>query len=309
MNPLAILECNNIFKSFDISSTFISKSKVKVHALNGVNFYVKRGEIVGIVGESGSGKTTLAKIITNIYKPDSGNIYFNKKNIHKDSESYSEYRKNVQMVFQDPYSSLNPRLKIISTLKDGIKQYITNNKKEIHEICKSLIKSVGLEEDHLYRYPHQFSGGQRQRISIARALSVDPEVIVADEPVSALDVSVQAQILNLFKKLNKEKNKTIILISHDLAVVNFLCHRVYVMYKGFVVEMAETEKLLKNPLHPYTYQLINSKHLQVDEVKNENVKSSCPYAERCKKYSAKCDNEIKLIEVGKNHFVRCAYYE
>ncbi|MGA1845865.1 ABC transporter ATP-binding protein [Deferribacter abyssi] len=308
MDLMTILECKNISKSFNISSIFHSRNKVRIQALNNVDFYVKRGEIVGIVGESGSGKTTLAKIITNIYKPDTGSILFNKKDIHV-NKSYYEYRKNVQMVFQDPYSSLNPRLKIISTLKDGIKQYITNNKKEIYEICKSLIKSVGLEEEHLYRYPHQFSGGQRQRISIARALSVDPEVIVADEPVSALDVSVQAQILNLFKKLNKEKNKTIILISHDLAVVNFLCHRVYVMYKGFIMETAETEKLLKTPLHPYTYQLINSKHLQVDETINENVKTNCPYAKRCKKYSSKCNNEIKLIEVAKNHFVRCAYYE
>ncbi|BAI80315.1 phosphate-transporting ATPase [Deferribacter desulfuricans SSM1] len=302
MSKTPLITCKNIEKSFNVTESLFAKKRLSIKALKNVNFKIYPKEVVGLVGESGSGKSTLAKIIADIYKPDSGKILYKDKNIN---EIYQEFRKNVQMVFQDPYSSLNPKLKIISTLKDGVKNYLTKSKVEIENICKQLIKSVGLEEDHLYRYPHQFSGGQRQRISIARALSTDPELILGDEPVSALDVSVQAEILNLFKKLNIEKNKSILLISHDLAVVYFLCHYVYVIYKGVIVEHGKTDKIIKSPLHPYTKQLLLSKDLTNFSTHRKIDNTYCPLAEKCPNYSSVCDKELEEIKISDGHFIKC----
>jgi len=303
MKKTPLLLSKDISKSFKVTNSFFSKSNLSVNALKNVTLKIYPKEIVGLVGESGSGKSTLAKILADIYKPDNGKVLYKGKSL---TDCYNEYRKNVQMVFQDPYSSLNPKLKIINTLKDGVSNYITSNKDELKNICSKLIRSVGLEEDHLYRYPHQFSGGQRQRISIARALSTDPELILADEPVSALDVSVQAEILNLFKKLNVEKGKSILLISHDLAVVYFLCSYIYVIYKGIIVEHGKTEKIIKSPKHPYTKQLILSKDLKDYNVKKEIIKDSfCPFADKCPNYSSNCEKTLKEVKISNGHFIKC----
>ncbi len=252
-----ILELDNVTKIFTtVGGVFQKGSSFK--AVNKVSFKVEKGKSLGIVGESGSGKSTIAKLICNIHKADTGSILFKGRNINLlKKDDFINYRKNVQMVFQDPNNTLNPKLKIRSALSDGIKQYITQDKNEIEHHLQSLMEMVGLEKEYLERYPHEFSGGQRQRISIARALSINPEIIIADEPVSSLDVSVQAQILNLMKSLQK-KGITFILISHSLAVVSNMCENIIVMQKGSMVESGSTDKVLSNPQSEYTKNLLKA---------------------------------------------------
>lgn len=250
-----IISLENITKSFS-ASTGVFSSGEQFFAVDNVSINIKEGSSLGIVGESGSGKTTIARMICNIYKPDNGRILYFGKDINSMAKSdYEDYRKNVQMVFQDPNNSLNPKLKISSALKDGIKKYITKENNEIENYMKKLMDMVGLPYEYLDRYPHEFSGGQRQRISIARALSINPKVIIADEPVSSLDVSVQAQILNLMKSLQKN-GITLILISHSLAVVSNMCENIAVMYKGNMVEYGNTDKVLSKPSSEYTKSLL-----------------------------------------------------
>lgn len=227
-------------------------------ALDKVSLAVTAGRSLGIVGESGSGKTTLARIICGVYEPDEGKILFKGNDLYSlKGKAYENYRKNVQMVFQDPHNSLNPKLTVRGAIADGIKRHISTNKTEINDRLDYLMNIVGLPCEYLDRYPHEFSGGQRQRISIARALSLEPELIIADEPVSSLDVSVQAQILNLMASL-KEKGVTFILISHSLAVVSFLCEETVVLRKGILMEKGETASILSNPSCDYTGKLIEA---------------------------------------------------
>ena len=252
-----IIQLENVSKYFNTSKGIFSKGE-PFTALNNISFNIKSGSSLGIVGESGSGKTTIARIICNIYKADNGRVIYNGKEINSmTKEEYADYRKNVQMVFQDPNNTLNPKLKIYSALSDGIKRHITKDKQEIDNHLKNLMEMVGLSCDYLDRYPHEFSGGQRQRISIARALSINPKVIIADEPVSSLDVSVQAQILNLMKSLQKN-GITFILISHSLAVVSNMCENIAVMHKGNMVEYGNTDNVLSKPQSEYTKSLINA---------------------------------------------------
>ncbi|UOD34695.1 ABC transporter ATP-binding protein [Deferribacteraceae bacterium V6Fe1] len=299
-----IIEVRNISKTFNISEGIFSSSAEKVNAVNDVSLKISAGIALGIVGESGSGKTTLANIIADIIKPDKGEVLYKGEIIDAKSLSYKDYRKNVQVVFQDPYSSLNPRLKIITMLKDGFKAHFKSN--DYMDIFIQTFAKVGLKEEFLYRYPHEFSGGQRQRISIARALVLDPEVIIADEPVSALDVSVQSQILNIFKELKLRDNKTIILISHDLAVVNFLCDYTIVMYKGVDVEYGKTEDIINNPVHPYTKSLIDSSK-NLNTVKFDNkIEAACPFAGRCPSFDKEvCNKELEKKYINDNHYHRC----
>ncbi len=251
----------DLFRLDSVSQYFtasggIFKKGAMFAAVDGVSFTVKKGRSLGIVGESGSGKTTIARMMCGVYEPDGGVISYNGIPLNELSvEDRGIYRKNVQMVFQDPYNSLNPKLKIGSAVSDGIKRYITRDKHEIKKRLFSLMDMVGLPAAYLERYPHEFSGGQRQRISIARALSLEPELIIADEPVSSLDVSVQAQILNLMSFL-KSRGVTFILISHSLAVVSFLCDDIAVMRRGRLVEYGETMKILKTPASDYTKNLL-----------------------------------------------------
>lgn len=252
-----LININSVTKYFETSGGMFRKG-TRFPALDDVTLKVTAGRSLGIVGESGSGKTTLARIICGVYNPDVGEALFNGENIGLlKGESYEYYRKNVQMVFQDPHNSLNPKLTVRSAITDGIKRHITNDKKEINQRLLHLMEIVGLSADYLDRYPHEFSGGQRQRISIARALSTEPKLIIADEPVSSLDVSVQAQILNLMNSL-KDEGVTFILISHSLAVVSFLCEETAVLRKGVLVESGETERILNRPISDYTKKLLEA---------------------------------------------------
>ncbi len=256
---MKFLELKGIKKYFPIQKGIFKKTIGHVKAVDEVDFFVKKDQIVGIVGESGSGKSTLAKIALRFFLPDAGKIIFKGEDITRASESYLRkgFRKKVQMVFQDPYSSLNPKLTIKSTLMDGVKQSIGSQRERLNRIFE-LLSMVGLDESCAYKYPHEFSGGQRQRICIARAISVNPELLVCDEPVSALDVSVQAQIINLLLELKKEMRLSLVFISHDLNLVGYLCDFVYVMHNGKVVEKGEIEKVFESPAHEYTKRLLDS---------------------------------------------------
>lgn len=253
---MILLEAIEVSKQFKLFDTFFKRSHEKITALDSISLSLEKGRCLGIVGESGSGKTTLAKILADIIKPDSGVVKYKGIDIN-DKKIHREYRRNVQMVFQDPYSSLNPRLTILSSFSDIIREHITKNRAEIKELVINAIKKVGLEEEHIYRYPHQFSGGQRQRIAIARALILNPEIIIADEPISALDVSIAAQILNLLKSIKKD-GKTIVLIAHDLAVVKFICDEIIVLRKGVMVERGTNFEIFNNPKTDYTKSLIDA---------------------------------------------------
>lgn len=303
-----ILEGRNLTKYFKASEGIFSGGEKTFAALSNISVGVKRSVALGIVGESGSGKTTLANILSGIIKPEEGEIFYNGNKITIGQKSYISYRKNVQVVFQDPYSSLNPRLKILTSLSDGLKRHFPEIK-DVQGRCEEILTRVGLKKEHLFRYPHQFSGGQKQRISIARALILNPEVIVADEPVSSLDVSVQAQILNIFKDLKTKENKTIILISHDLAVVNFLCDEILVIYNGIDLEFGKTEDVIKNPIHPYTKSLIDASMNIFSKGIEREVDSPCPFAKRCPHYEkSPCSKPIEKKYNTNNHFHRCSKF-
>lgn len=253
----SLIDIKSVTKYFEASGGMFRKGQVFA-ALDDVSLCLERGRSLGLVGESGSGKTTLARIICGVYVPDKGECLFKGENVSGlKNGSYDDYRKNVQMVFQDPHNSLNPKLTVRSAISDGIRAHITTDKKEINERLLYLMDMVGLSKDYLDRYPHEFSGGQRQRISIARALSLEPELIIADEPVSSLDVSVQAQILNLMSSL-KEKGVTFILISHSLSAVSFLCEDTAVLRKGKLVEAGVTGDILTRPSSDYTKKLLEA---------------------------------------------------
>lgn len=258
MPPL--INITNLKKYFSITKGLLRRYIGFVKAIDDVSFSLNKGEILGIVGESGSGKTTLARLLLRLITPTSGNIEFEGRDLFSlKKQELMNFRRRVQIVFQDPHSSLNPRLKIASTIGEGlvIHKLVKNRRERINRISE-LLETVGLNPAHMYRYPHEFSGGQRQRIGIARALSVNPEVIIADEPVSSLDVSIQAQILNLLAELQEKFGLTYIFIAHDLRVVEHISTRIIVMYKGKIVEMAQKDEIYKNPLHPYTKLLLNS---------------------------------------------------
>jgi ABC-type oligopeptide transport system ATPase subunit len=252
-----LITLNEITKQYRAFEGMFKGSATIINAVDKISLSIKEGVSLGVVGESGSGKTTLAKIISNIINPDSGNVLYKDKDLLSlDKAEYKTYRKNIQVVFQDPYLSLNPKLTIFSAMKDALKA--NGYKGDLRQRCSDYLEMVGLDSNYLDRFPHEFSGGQRQRLSIARALLLEPEIIIADEPVSSLDVSVQAQILNLMKKLKLENGVTFILISHDLAVVSFLCDEVLVMNHGEMVEYGSVEDVLKHPKKDYTKKLLKA---------------------------------------------------
>ncbi|WP_022849684.1 ABC transporter ATP-binding protein [Limisalsivibrio acetivorans] len=253
-----LVKLEKLTKTYRSFEGLFKGSGTGFNAVDRADLLLTEGMRLGIVGESGSGKTTLAKMLCDLTPPTEGHVLYKGRDIHSDPSIYDEYRKNVQMVFQDPFSSLNPKLTIGSALSDGVAKHITQDKAEIRDRCVSIMEMVGLEEEHLERYPHEFSGGQRQRISIARALSLEPKVLVADEPVSSLDVSVQAQILNLLKKLCEENSITLVLISHDIAVVSYLCGDMIVMKDGIIVERGKTAEIIANPAEEYTRTLLEA---------------------------------------------------
>lgn len=314
-----LLEVKNLKKFFPIRSGLLLRHTADVKALEDVSFSVNRGETLGIVGESGCGKSTLGRTIVQLYTPTSGDIIFKGRNTSAfNKRELFEMRKNMQMIFQDPYASLNPRHTVGHILTEPLKVHGIGNSKEQMEKVAELMKKVGLNSDAANRYPHEFSGGQRQRISIARAVALNPELIVADEPVSALDVSIQAQVLNLMKTLQKELHLTFVFISHDLGVIEHMSSHVAVMYLGRIVEIAERDALFANPRHPYTKALLNAvprigkgKNTQSRALTGEvpspiNPPSGCTFHPRCPLAKAECKIVVpKLVPVSAHHQVAC----
>jgi len=315
----SIVKISNLKKYFPVKTGVFSKTSNYLKALDGINLDIKKGETLGLVGESGCGKTTLGKTLLRLYDPTEGTIEFNEIDItNLNSGKLRPIRKDIQIIFQDPYSSLNPRQKVESIIGEGLLIHGIVKKSEIRNEVIKLLDDVGLNKEVLSRYPHEFSGGQRQRIAIARALAVKPKFIVCDEPVSALDVSVQAQIINLFFKLKKEYNLTYLFISHDLRVVRYISDRVAVMYLGKIVEIASSEQLYKNPLHPYTKLLLSSipnigkkKNIKREIIKGDlpspvNIPSGCRFHTRCPIAEQRCiSSEPELRNINKLHNVAC----
>ena len=313
---------DNVLVQVDHLSKFFQLSKSKtLKAVNDVSFYIRKGETVGLVGESGCGKTTTGRCLVKLYDPSAGTVLYKGKDITKHTkEEHRQFTSDVQMIFQNPYASLNPRMTVKEIVGEGMTIHGIHNKSEIDEKVNELLNKVGLGKDHMSRFPHEFSGGQRQRIGIARALSVNPEFIVCDEPISALDVSIQAQVINMLKNLQEEMGLTYLFIAHDLSVVKYISDRVIVMYLGTLVEEASSDELYAHPLHPYTQALLSSipiadpiRTRAVDRIPITgeisspiNPKQCCQFAPRCPYATEKCHREVpQRLEISKDHFVAC----
>ncbi|MEY8117821.1 ABC transporter ATP-binding protein [Falsihalocynthiibacter sp. BN13B15] len=317
----ALLEVENLRKFFPIHGGVLQRVVNKVQAVNDVSFNVQRGEVVGLVGESGSGKTTVGRTLLRLEQATSGAVRFRGQDVMALSETeMRSYRKKMQIVFQDPYASLNPREKIREVLGHPLKLHKIGTSSDREDRVVALLEQVGLSRDHLDRYPHEFSGGQRQRIGIARALAVEPEFIVADEPVSALDVSIQAQVINLLEDLKSNLNLTMLFIAHDLGVVEHICDRVIVMYLGRVMEIASAADLYARANHPYTQALLSAvpvaepgKRRRRTVLKGDipspiNPPSGCVFRTRCPMATTECAQVVpELKEIGPDHFSACIH--
>lgn len=284
---------DSLIKASNLSKHFYFKNGKLFKAVNNVSLEIFKGETLGLVGESGSGKSTLGRMITGIYEPDSGSVLYKDKKIL--DMKRKELAKVSQTIFQNPYASLNPRMTVAEIVAEGLKLHFKMSKSEIENKVIGLLRKVGLHSEHASRFPHEFSGGQRQRIGIARALAISPEFIVCDEPISALDVSVQSQIVNLLKKLQKEENLTYLFISHDLSMVRYISDRIAVMLKGKIVELGPSDEVCFNPIHPYTKSLLNA----VPKVDFKNSKLDVEDID----LSEISKGKQKLVEVKKGHFV------
>jgi len=325
MKSETILKVDSLKKHFPVRKGLLMKEVAQVKAVDGVSFSLKAGETLGIVGESGCGKSTLGRTIVRLYDPTNGTIEFKGSNLHAlKGGALRRLRKDFQMIFQDPYSSLDPRKTIASIVREPLDIHRVGKASERLDTVKELLKTVGLNPETLNRYPHEFSGGQRQRISIARAIALKPEFIIADEPVSALDVSIQAQILNLMKALQKEMGITYVFISHDLSVVEHFCDTVAVMYLGKIVEIASREELFAHPKHPYTQALIRAipkvgegKRLKRETLEGEvpspiNPPSGCLFHPRCSQRIEGCRTKVpqlKSVNESTDHTASCHLYE
>lgn len=318
-----IFKAEGIKKLFPIKGTF-GKTIKNVHAVNGVTFSLKKGETYGIVGESGCGKSTLGRTLLRLIEPSEGKLVFmNQDLLALSKREFRSYRKKIQMVFQDPYSSLNPRKRIGKIIEEPlIIHHFQLGAAERKRKVLDLLKKVGLSEDYYDRYPHEFSGGQRQRVGIARALITNPEIIIFDEPVSALDVSVQSQVINLLEEMQKEYQLTYIFIAHDLSVVRHISDRLNVMYLGHTMEEADTKELFENPQHPYTKSLLSAVPVPNPKVKKEKIvlngeipspidlPSGCVFHTRCPFAVDKCKKvKPEFKQIGVNHRVACHLVE
>lgn len=317
-----LLEIKNLNVTYQTKKGLIGKIQT-VHAVNNVSLDIQKGEILAIAGESGCGKSTLAKAIMKLVQSDSGEILLNGENVLnlKHNKDLKKFYQKVQMIFQNPYSSLNPKMKIGEILKEPLIINTDLKKEEITKIVEEKIEKVGLDKSALNLYPHEFSGGQRQRIAIARSLILNPEFIIADEPVSALDVSIQAQIINLLKQLEEDFNLTFLFISHDLSVIKYLSDRIAIMYLGEVVEIGRTEEIFKNPKHPYTKALLSSVpelnpqdekeriHLQGELPSPENLPTGCKFHTRCPYVMEICKTSTPQVkEFSDTHNCKCFLY-
>ncbi|MDW0118323.1 ATP-binding cassette domain-containing protein [Sporosarcina thermotolerans] len=319
-NREKLLEIKNLKKHFPMGRNTILK------AVDGITFDIYRGETFGLVGESGCGKSTAGRTIMGLYEATDGEIYFLDEDVHgkKTKKEMKKFNRNMQMIFQDPYASLNPRMTVKDIIAEGLDIHgLVKSKKERTNRVNELLETVGLNSDHGNRYPHEFSGGQRQRIGIARALAVDPQFIVADEPISALDVSIQAQVVNLLKKLQVEHGLTYLFIAHDLSMVKHISDRVGVMYLGSMAEVAPSDELYDSPLHPYTQALLSSIPTSDPEVERSREKvtikgdipspidppSGCRFRTRCPYAKDVCAKVIpELNEYKNDHWVACHIY-
>ncbi|AFV76848.1 dipeptide ABC transporter ATP-binding protein [Thermus oshimai] len=315
-----LVEVKDLQKHFPIRGGILSRVVGSVKAVDGVSFAIKKGEVLGLVGESGSGKTTVGRTLLRLIEPTGGRIFFGGEDITElPKDRLRPYRRRMQIIFQDPFSSLNPRMTVGDIIAEPLIIHgLAKDPKERTERVAELLKLVGLSPDHMRRYPHEFSGGQRQRIGIARALAVAPEFIVADEPVSALDVSIQAQVVNLLQDLKEELGLTLLFIAHDLAVVEYISDRVAVMYLGKVMELASSRELYRNPKHPYTEALLSAVPIPDPTVKRErivlqgdipspiNPPSGCVFRTRCRYALPECAHTVpELKEVAPGHFKAC----
>ncbi|MCZ8518762.1 MULTISPECIES: ABC transporter ATP-binding protein [Paenibacillus] len=318
MSKRPLLEVNGLQKHFNLGGGKILK------AVDNLNFSIAEGETFGLVGESGCGKSTAGRTIIRLYEATGGQVMFGGENVHTlKGRKLHEFRRQMQMVFQDPYASLNPRMTVGNIIAEGIDIHGLGSGRKRKERVSELLDAVGLNEEHATRFPHEFSGGQRQRIGIARALAIDPQLIIADEPISALDVSVQAQVVNLFKRLQKERGLTYLFIAHDLAMVKHISDRIGVMYLGKLVEVTTSEELYANPLHPYTQSLLSAIPIPDPEVERSRERiilegeipsplsppSGCPFRTRCPKAMAECAVTMpEFKEVQPGHFTACHLY-
>lgn len=319
MTTQPLIEVRRLKKYFDGEKTFLAKHKTTVKAVDDVSFSIPRGEMFGLVGESGSGKSTIGRSIVKLHTPTEGDILYNGRSLSTLSkDELRAMRPKLQFIFQDPFSSLNPRIRIGDAIGEALIDHDLCEAHEVKEKVLEVLDICGLAPYHYERFPHEFSGGQRQRIGIARAIILNPDFIVADEPVSALDVSIQAQIINLFKKLQQEREITFLFISHDLSVVEHLCTTIGVLYLGSMMELGSREQLYENPLHPYTKALLSAVPIADPTIKREriilegdipsaaNPPTGCKFHTRCPLATDQCRRDVPAFkEVEEGHFVAC----
>ncbi|MEG1448587.1 MAG: ATP-binding cassette domain-containing protein [Oscillospiraceae bacterium] len=318
-----IIEVSHLKKYFTKGGGFLGGKKQTLKAVDDVSFAIYKGETLGLVGESGCGKSTTGRTVLRLYDVTDGKITFCGDDITNLSDKQLiPYRKQMQMIFQDPYASLNPRMTVADIIGEGMEIHKTATPQEAKEITADLLRKVGLKPEHASRYPHEFSGGQRQRIGIARALSIHPKFIVCDEPISALDVSIQAQVINMLEELQEEFGLTYLFIAHDLSMVKHISTKIGVMYLGKLVEIGDANEIYKNPQHPYTKALLSavptpdptaSKNriiLEGDVPSPINPPSGCPFRTRCKYATARCAEDMPILkEISTNHEVACHLFD
>ncbi|MCK4789954.1 MAG: dipeptide ABC transporter ATP-binding protein [Desulfobacteraceae bacterium] len=317
MSP--ILTVGLLKKYFHLGRGIFSGTKATVRAVDGISFEVEKGKTLGLVGESGSGKTTVGRCILRLIKPTAGDVLFDKMNVTRlPSSEIKRLRRQMQIIFQDPYGCLTPRMKIRTILTEPLEVHGIGTRSEHPDRVAAILEKVGLRPEHMNRFPHEFSGGQRQRIAIARTLMVNPDLIIADEPVSALDVSIQAQIINLLVELQRELGLSYLLISHDLSVIHYMCDRIAVMYLGKIVEMSSRADLYTNPLHPYTEALLSAIPVPKTGPKRKKIllggevpspispPEGCSFHPRCNYKTEECTRVEPLLKgVGDDHWVSC----